>query len=62
MANKETVLEVHDIRVRKEFTTPRLHEKLDNLKRKLEYERKRNVYQSEMIVELLLSHPKMKSI
>ena len=51
-----------EIRVRKEFTSPLLHAKLDNLKRKMEYQRKRNIFQSEVIVELLLTHPKMKSI
>jgi len=54
--------DIGDIRVRKEFTTPELFEKLENLNRKLEYKRKRNVYQSEMIVEMLLTHPWMKTI
>lgn len=54
--------DVFDIRVRKKFTTPELHRKLANLKRKLEYQRKRDVLQSAMIVELLMTHPKMKSI
>lgn len=53
---------VADIRVDKKYTNPALHNKLDNLKRKLEYQRRRNVGQSEMIVELLMTHPKMKSI
>ncbi len=60
MANRKG--DVGEIRVRKEFTTPELHSKLDNLKRKLEYQRRRTVLQSAMIVELLLTHPKMKSV
>ncbi|HYF69114.1 MAG TPA: hypothetical protein VD884_13315 [Ohtaekwangia sp.] len=60
MANRKG--DVGEIRIRREFSTPELHEKLDNLKRKLEYKRKRTVYQSAMIVEMLLTHPWMKSI
>jgi hypothetical protein len=62
MLNREPVFKIQDIRVRKEFTTEDLHRKLFKLKRRLEDKSDSFVPQSKMIVDLLLTHPKMKSI
>jgi hypothetical protein len=60
MANRRTSR--GEIRIRKEFTSEQLHDNLDKLKRKLEFQRNKNVFQSEMIVELIMTHPKMKAL
>jgi hypothetical protein len=62
MANTTETWKIQDIRVRKKFTTPDLHRKLFKLKRRMEDKSEGVVYQSEMIVDLLLTHPKLKSL
>lgn len=63
MGLKET-LEVEetdrDILIRK--APAEVHRKLRDLTRKIAYKESRNVLKPDLVIELLLSHPKMKSL
>ena len=61
MSDEKTLeLEPMDIRVQK--ASGEVHRKLERLQSKLEYERGARPTKSELVIELLETHPKMRSL
>lgn len=60
--SKVTEAEAHDIRVPKDLAPGELHDKLEKLQGKIKFKEGRTLTKPELVVELLNTHPKMKSI
>lgn len=54
--------EPREIRVRKEQTSAELHRRLEDLLYKIGHKEHRKLTKPELVVELLDTHPKMKSL
>lgn len=52
----------HDIRVPKNLAPKELHDRLEKLQDKIGYKEGRRLTKPELVVELLDTHPKMKSL
>lgn len=65
MAREKTLKEqneAHDIRVPKALADANLHDRLERLAAKIHHKEKRKLTKPELVVELLDTHPQMKSL